>query len=274
MKPIYTAALAAVPVLSACGGGSSGGAAGSAAALNASTVAADGTATATRADVSRHDDGRIILSMTDGPLDGMTVICADEAMGDCTVVAPDTEADGTLLQRMSGDYTFVGNFQVVRTDDDAPGPSGQLVHAALPEADADITPTLPEGTVSYTGRFAAGAGLASGEEGLASGTAQIDAAFGSGVLTVALDGQLENGGAAVSASFGGVPIDGGTAGFAADDGTTLRFQGDPAGGDIRGAFYGPDADEVGGVFDIGNDAGGMSGVLLGCAGARDVCISD
>lgn len=267
------AAVVSAAILSACGGGGDGG--GSASSIqppNGFTLGTNGTVTEARADLSRGDDGRIVLHMTEGPMEGTTVMCEDETMGRCQVVGgpAGTSGDGTLIQRLSGNYAFVGNFAILQLVDGNLVSNNQLVQGSLPETD-DITTTLPDGQVNYTGQFQSGFGLENGEAGLMSGTATLVADFNSGRISGAFDGSTDAG-TGVSASFNNVTIDAANGQFTSTDDTLILFQGAEAGGNIHGAFYGPNANEAAGIFSLGNDLGGMSGIFLTCRGESAGCI--
>lgn len=265
-------AVVGTAILSACGGGGGGGSSAPTQAPNGFTLGTNGTVTEARADLSRGDDGRIVLTMTEGPMEGTTVMCVDETMGRCQVVGgpTGTSGEGTLVQRLSGNYAFVGNFAIMQLVDGDLVPNPQLVQASLPETQ-DVTTTLPDGQVNYTGEFESGFGLENGENGLMSGNATLVADFNSGRISGAFDGSTDAG-TDVSASFNNVTIDAANGQFTSTDDTLILFQGSEAGGDIYGAFYGPNADEAAGIFSFGNDLGGMSGVFLTCQGDNAGCL--
>lgn len=256
-------------ILAACGGGSGSG---QISPPNSFTLGTSGKITESRADISRSSDGRIVLTMTEGDMEGMTVLCEDRTMGSCQVVGgpAGTSAQGTLLQRMAGSYAFVGNFAVMQLVGGTLASNNQLAHGALPET-SSITPTLPEGQASYTGAFEAGFGLDNGESGLMSGDAQLIADFNTGQLSGAFSGATENG-TGVNASFNNITINATNGEFTSTDDTLILFQGAEAGGAVHGAFYGPNADEAAGIFNFGNTSGGMSGVFLTCHGDAATCL--
>ncbi|WP_296639529.1 transferrin-binding protein-like solute binding protein [Roseinatronobacter sp.] len=264
-------AVLSLGILAACGGGGGGGSA-QIAPPNSFTLGTAGKVTESRADISRSSDGRIVLNMTEGDMAGMTVLCEDQTMGRCQVVGgpAGTSAEGTLLQRMAGSYAFVGNFAVLQLVNGTLVSNNQLAHGALPET-ASITPTLPAGQASYTGAFEAGFGLESGESGLMAGNAQLIANFNTGQLSGAFSGATESG-TGINASFNNITISATNGEFTSNDDTLILFQGAEAGGDIHGAFYGPNADEAAGIFNFGNAAGGMSGVFLTCHGNTATCL--
>lgn len=264
-------AVLSVGILAACGGG--GGGSAQIDPPNSFTLGTSGNVSASRADVSRNSDGRIVLNMTEGAMSGMTVLCEDQTMGRCQVVGgpAGTSADGTLVQRLAGSYAFVGNFAVLQMVDGVLVSNNQLVHAALPET-SSITPTLPAAQASYTGAFQAGYGLENGESGLMSGSASLIADFNTGQLSGAMDGATEDG-TGITASFNNITINATNGEFTSTDDTLILFQGAEAGGDIHGAFYGPNANEAAGIFNFGNDAGGMSGLFLTCHGDTADCLN-
>ncbi|MCC1480591.1 transferrin-binding protein-like solute binding protein [Roseibaca sp. Y0-43] len=266
-------AVACSALLAACGGGGDGGGAPApVAAPNSFTLGTNGTIQEARADISRGEDGRIMLTMTEGPMEGTTVLCVDQTMGRCQVVGgPEgTSGEGTLVQRLAGNYAFVGNFAILQLENGALVSNNQLVYGGLPEH-ADQTVALPEGQVSYTGRFEAGYGLANEEAGLMSGTASLLADFNAGRISGAFEGAT-GAGTGVSASFNNLTIDATNGQFTSTDDTVILFQGVEAGGAIHGAFYGPNADEAAGIFNFGNDQGGMSGIFLTCQGDTAGCL--
>lgn len=273
MSSFQKSAFAGISVLalSACGGGGGGGTAAPVLAPNAISSETGQTPVASRADVSRHRDGRIVLSMTDGPMQGMTILCADQTLGACTVVggAPGTDPTGQLLTRMSGDYAFVGNFEVQRRDGATSQTTNQMVYAALPEQ-STATAALPNGVVDYSGQFQGGFGLANGESGRIDGDTTLLANFDTGRISGNMQAYTQAG-TAISANFNNLTLDATTRQFTATDDTTIRLQNQQAWGDINGGFFGPNAEEAAGVFNFGNGAGGISGLFLTCASGHSAC---
>jgi hypothetical protein len=262
--------------LAACGGGSDGaspiGNAGGLTQLDGNDpVVASGGATVqdARADVSRAADGRIMLDMLSGPMTGSTLLCVDQTMGACLVVGgpATTSGEGTLTHRLAGNFAFAGQFSVLHVSNGVQYRNEHVIHAPLPEANS-YNIDLPNGTAVYSGSFAAGAGVVVGgasQGGLANGSAQLIADFNTSILSGSLSGSLNNpANSAVSASFNGLVIDASNGSFAANANTLILFQGQQAWGDVDGAFYGPDAEEVAGSFSFGNPAGGMTGMFLAC----------
>lgn len=272
MNTLTLAPLCAVSLLAlaACGGGSS---APQQVPFNSSTVTTSSEVVPARADVSRAEDGRILLRMTAGPMDRTTILCEDARLGACQVVGgpAGTAGTGTLLERYHGQFAFAGNFSVMQLVDGNLEPTSQLVHAAgIDSAQGHVR--LPQGVVSHTGRFSAGAGLTDGPDGgMVTGDIELLVDFNMGVLGGSISGGFESG-EPVEASFNNVTINASNGQFAATDDTLFMFQSQVAGGDIRGAFYGPNAQETAGVFNIGNERGGMSGIFLTCQGAAANCI--
>lgn len=258
--------------LSACGGGGGGGAIITPAAPNAISAVAGANPVEARADVSRHNDGRIVLEMTEGPMAGMTLLCQDQSLGACSVVggAPGTDSSGRLVTRLAGDYAFLGNFEVQIREGSTSRSTNQIVYSALPEQ-SHVTTSLPTGVIDYTGQFEGGFGLVTGESGQLSGTATMLANFDTGRISGDMTGRSQAG-TLVSGNFNNLVIDPATQSFASTDATSIRFQQQEAWGDINGSFYGPNADEAAGVFNFGNGAGGMNGMFLTCEGAADSCI--
>ena len=276
MSSIPTTPLLAVSLLvvAGCSGGSSGRGVGAVPPQgSAMSIGADGTVQQARADVSRSGDGRILLSMTEGPMAGMTMECADATLGACLVDGgpAGTSASGTLLERYQGQYAFVGNFSVLQVSGDALVSSSHLVHASSPDWDATAA-SLPQGRVNYTGRFSAGAGLTDGPSGMIEGTTELVANFNTGVLAGSFSGGFEDG-TSVNANFNNITIDAANGQFTTTDDSVILFQGDLADGIIDGAFYGPGAEEAAGIFQMGNEHGGMSGIFLACQGLEATCIA-
>lgn len=265
-------AVLSVSILAACGGGSGAPTLPPAVPNALSTASGGGAPEVTRAKVSRHTDGGIVLEMTEGPMDGMTLLCDDQGLRECSVVggATGTAPKGRLATHLSGDYAFLGNFEVKIEDGSTATTTNQIVFSALPEQ-TDVTPRLPEGVVDYTGRFEGGFGLVNVDDGQLSGDATLLANFNSGRISGELFGQTQDG-LAVAGNFNNLEIDPATQGFRSTDGSTMQFQQQQAWGDINGGFYGPNAEEAAGVFNIGNSAGGMSGMFLACEGAQGTCI--
>lgn len=260
-------------ILAACGGGGGGGSVVAPAAPNAISATLGTDPVATRANVSRHSDGRIMLEMTEGTMRGMTLLCQDQTLGTCKVVggATGTDPTGRLISRMSGAYAYVGNFEVLIKDGASSKPSNQIVFANLPEQ-SNITTSLPNNVLDYTGEFVGGFGLVNGDSGQLTGTTTLLANFDTGRISGDVSGRTQMGNA-VSGSFNNLVIDPVTKSFAATDATTIRFQQQQAWGDINGSFYGPNAEEAAGVFNFGNGAGGMNGMFLACKGPNPNCIT-
>lgn len=276
MSKFVTAPLLAAAIFSlggCLGGGGSSGGAPQVQAPNAISQSSGNTVSTARADVSRASDGRILLRMTEGPMSGMSMTCTDATLGRCIVVGgPDgTSSEGTLLARYNGDYAFVGNFNVLQVTEDGIIGQSQLVHAARPGSETGNV-QLPQGNVDYTGAFSAGAGLQDGPSGMVEGTVQMVADFNQAVLSIQMDGSFESG-EHLSASFANITIDTASGSFTATDDSVILFQGAVVdGGILDGAFYGPNAEEAAGVFSVGNDLGGMSGIFLACQGMRADCV--
>lgn len=285
MNPRILTPLLAVAFIVVSGCDRSGGVAGNQApaslAPNSVTMGTSGGTEPARADVSMNDAGQILMTVTSGPMKDMTFLCADANSGTCTVVAPpDLElalGSGTLLHRMHGAFAFVGNFNVRQLSDPDSGGLTQLVHSGRIDGPGEAL-SMPQGVASYTGQFRAGAGINAGPdledrvEGIAQGQATVLANFNSARLTVDLNGAMDSG-EPIRAVFSGLTIDPATGYFASAAGATHEFQHEAAGGDMRGAFYGPQAAEAAGIFNIGSERhGGMSGIFLACKGLDDSCI--
>lgn len=262
---------AASLVLAACGG-NSGNRTTAPLPPNTLSVGQDNSVSQARADVSRAPSGQILLQMTEGPMAGMSVECVDATLGSCIVTGgPDgTSANGVLLERLHGQYAFVGNFNILQVGADGLQSQSLFVHSASPDADAG-TVTLPQERSNYTGAFHAGAGLADGTSGMVDGTVQMVADFNQGVLSMQMDGSFDNG-TGLSASVNNITIDASNGSFVTTSDSIILFQGALADGEVLGAFYGPNAEEVAGLFQMGNDLGGMSGMFLACEGFSADCI--
>jgi hypothetical protein len=239
------------------------------------TIGTDGTVSASRADVSRAQDGRILVRITDGPMENTSILCQDSSMGVCSVVGgpAGTAGQGTLVHRYQGDFAFVGNFSILQLVDDRLMSATQLVHSDLP-GNAPTPIQMPQhGVVSYTGQFHAGAGLSDGTSGLVAGTVSLLVDFNQAVLGGTMNGGFADG-PGLSASFNNVTINAANGQFAATDNTLFLFQGQRADGALGGAFYGPGAEEAAGLFNMGNAAGGMSGIFMACQGVEAACIRE
>lgn len=272
-------ALGAVSLIgvAACSSGGGMGANPQTQTRSATTISTDNTVHAAEATVSRNADGRILLSITEGPMAGVNVFCQDATLGTCQVIGgpANTTGEGTLLNRYYGQFAFVGNFSIMQLVGDKKLGSTQLVHGPNPDV-GGTNVTLPEGVRSYTGRFTAGVGLVDGPSGLVEGTASLAADFNSAVLGGSFSGGFDDEEkTTISASFNNVTINASNGQFTATDDTLILFQGDEAWGDIDGAFYGPNATEAAGIFSFGNEGvGGMSGVFLACQGVSATCIKE
>ena len=275
MSSIRTPALGAAVLVgvAACGGGGSGTPGDQA--RSATTISTDNSVHAADASVSRNDDGRILLSITDGPMEGVSVFCEDATLGACQVVGgpANTSGEGSLINRSYGQFAFVGNFSIMKLVDGEKQGSTQLVHDANPDlGHTDVT--LPEGTRNYSGQFTATADLADGPSGLVEGTASLAADFNTAVLGGSFTGSFDDATETrVTASFNNVTIDAANGQFTATDDTLILFQDREVSGDIDGAFYGPNASEAAGIFSFGgDDIGSMDGVFIACEGASASCI--
>lgn len=260
--------LAAVALVGACGGG---GSSSSTTPLPSNTLSVGPTNSVSqaRADVSRAPGGQILLEISDGPMAGMSVECVDATLGRC-IVTGRSSAEGVLLDRLHGQYAFVGNFNILQVVDGNLQGQSFYVHSNSPDASAG-TVNLPQNRTQYTGAFHAGAGLTDGPSGMVNGSVQMVADFNQGVLSVRMDGSFEDG-TALNASFGDITIDASNGQFTTTDDSIILFQGALADGEMLGAFYGPNADEAAGIFQAGNELGGMSGMFLTCQGLSADCI--
>ncbi len=259
-------------MVAACGGGGGGGGMNAPQPPNTLSISPTNTVTEARADVSRGPSGQILLLMTEGPMEGMSIECEDITLGSCIVAGgPEgTSANGVLLERLHGEYAFVGNFNILQVGDDGLQAHSIYIHSDNPDADGGAV-TLPQERSNYTGVFHAGAGLADGTSGLVNGTVDMVADFNQGVLSMQMDGNFDNG-TGLNASVSNITIDAANGQFVTTDDSIILFQGAMADGTVLGAFYGPNAEEAAGLFEMGNDLGGMSGMFLTCEGFSADCI--
>lgn len=207
----------------------------------------------------------VVLHMTSGAMQGMQLHCSDTTLMSCQVNdGPIGSISGELISQLRGIYSYAGHFKVLHVSSDGSMYSSEHVaHTALD----DTTVSLPQGTVTYDGRFAAGVSLSNGTNGIATGNVSLIANFNTAVLSGQMAGAVSHGGAStpVSASFNHVGIHTASGTFAAGPDTVFVFQGTLASGDMSGGFHGPSANEATGVFQIGNEQGGMTGIMLGCS---------
>ncbi len=264
--------------IAGCGGGGGGGAGGTPFVTRNSTTIDSQTfaASAARANLFRRSsDGAMVLQITDGPMAGVSVSCRDDHLQNCTVLGGrDNTGTGGLTQHLQGQYAFVGNFRIDQRIDGTDASAAQLVHEGALDSPA-TQPNLPRSDIptSYQGQFRGSAGLMDGPNGLVGGDAALEVNFAAGLLAARFDGGFENGGAPVSAAFNNVTINSQTGQFTATGNTVMTFQGTNAGGNFDGAFYGPTGQEAAGIFDLGNDSGGMSAIFLACEGMTE-CIRE
>lgn len=274
----FTAMAGVSLFLAACGGGGSKGGAAPVSVTRAptATVSQMGTTALppSRVEVSRNGADRVQFTFTDGPLKDMIVICADHAGAACTVVGgPDgTTAQGTLEGRMAGQHAYAGSLQILHNQDGALQRSFHRLYQAAPSTSPSVMPALPTGLATYTGAFMGGAGVGT-ETGIAEGGITLTVNFNSARLSGVMGGSMRGTGTPVTASFNNVTIAPGTGQFASDTSSTFLFNNLLGGGRVQGGFYGPNANEAAGVFELGSTAGGMSGIFLGCAGATASCVT-
>lgn len=206
-----------------------------------------------------------------GDLTGVSVVC-NRAGGGATVPECDVvNADSAwLVNELSGRYAYAGGFAINGHGPDGDQDSFVSIHSG-PGMNPKEETILPGETVGYRGRFQAGAGLTDGGtqyEGRATGSVELMADFTSGALSADFVGLLrdDESDALVDliAGFDGAVI-GPDGRFYNTDGTIFSFNGAQAWGELDGAFYGPNAEEVAGTYGFGNESGGMTGILLGCS---------
>ncbi len=246
--------------LSACGGGSGGGAAAPAAPLNALTQGHNGDQ-ASRASITRHEDG-FIVQIEDGPLRDTTVLCRDMRGQSCTVLGDPDQVTGeaTVLSQLQGRYAHAANITIGATEG---RDFTQLLHAPSTSRTVD-TIRMPQGVTTYTGDFRAGATLdRTNESGMIGGTVQLDMNFDTARLNASFNGGFPDDGSSVSARIIGATIDPSSNQIVASDTARVTFEGVAGGGMMEGAFYGPNAEEAAGIFAVGAaNIGGMSGIFV------------
>ncbi|MCL1628184.1 transferrin-binding protein-like solute binding protein [Roseibaca sp. V10] len=211
------------------------------------------------------------IDFHNGDLTGVAITCTRAGGGatvpECDVVNADS---AWLVNELSGRYAYAGGFAVNGHGPDADQDSFVTIHSG-PGQQADESVVLPGESVEYRGRFQAGASLIQGGvqyDGRATGSVDLTADFTSGTLSAEFQGLLrddtDNSYADLAAGFEGALI-GPDGRFYNSDGTVLSYNGTQAWGELDGAFYGPNAEEVAGTFGFGNASGGMTGILLGCS---------
>lgn len=264
----------AVLGLSGCGNGGSGGGAAPVArsftavlSQNMAPQAEDSKVLATR-----RESGEIQFQFQGGALADMIVICADHSGAECRVVGG---LEGTLREarqegRMAGRYAYAGSLKLSHVRNGVIEHSFHRMYQALPGQEG--VPQLPAGVQDYQGDFMAGA-LVGGEGGIAEGAVHLTANFDSGTLSGAFAGGMRDTGTPVAASFNNVTVDPGTGQFASGAGSSFSFNGASAGGVVQGGFYGPQAQEAAGAFEIGAGNDGMSGIFLACTPPQPNCVS-
>ncbi|MCC5983655.1 MAG: transferrin-binding protein-like solute binding protein [Rhodobacteraceae bacterium] len=202
------------------------------------------------------------------PLTGVAVKCSRMGGGasvpECHAVNAN---EAYLVHEIHGHYAYAGSFSVQGIHGRAGEDAFVMVHAPTRE-DASA---LPEGTADYQGRFQAGieatrdgrrhAGRITGNMSM---TADFDSATVSGTMNGWVPGMDAADDAPFEAGFRDARIapDGS---FFSTNATRFDFDGDRAWGELDGGFYGPDGREVAGAYSFGNDSGGLTGVLAGCA---------
>ncbi|MBR3370330.1 MAG: transferrin-binding protein-like solute binding protein [Rhodobacteraceae bacterium] len=273
------ALLGAAFFIAACSGGDSGGGGGGAPVVTRSftSVLSQGVGAqgdASRVFVSLRESGEVQFQFEDGFLKDAIVICEDYSGASCRVAGgpAGTLETGTLEGRMAGEYAYAGS---LRLDHAVDGQISQSYHRIYHSAPGSVAtrPALPQGVQDYRGHFMAGA-IVGGQGGIAEGGIAMTVNFDGGVLSGSMTGTLRDTTTEVRAGFNNVTIDRQTGQFATTDASTFTFNSQLAGGSAQGAFYGPQANEVAGTFDIGvNENNGMSGIFLGCRGVQDNCVS-
>ncbi len=260
--------------LAACGGGSGGGSTGPVE-RGSLSIGTDGLVDQSRASVSRADDGRILLRITEGPMQNTTVLCEDQTLGACSVVGgpTGTSGQGTLLQRLEGDYAFVGNFSILQLIGGTSQTISQFAHSERPGTPPARVRLPREGVANYAGRFSGSAGVSGRSAEMVEGDMSLLVDFNQAVLSGRMNADLSDG-QPVSAAFNNVTVNASNGEFEATRDTLFLFQEQPARGEMSGAFYGPGAQEAAGVFNLGNPQGNMSGIFLACQGSEASCIRE
>ncbi|WFE73591.1 transferrin-binding protein-like solute binding protein [Roseinatronobacter sp. S2] len=277
-----TALIGSVFFLSACSGGSSGG--GSSSGSKSPSATRSFTSVLSQISGAPEEESRVLATMREsgevqfqfegGVLNDMVVICDDYSGASCRVVGgPDGTTESARLEgRMAGEYAYAGSLRLDHAKD------GQIEHSyhRLYQSAPDRAATrlvMPQGVQDYQGHFMAGA-IVDGQGGIAEGGIRMTVNFDTALLSGSMNGTLRDTDTAVRAGFNNVTIDGKSGQFASTDTSTFSFNGGAAGGSVQGGFYGPQANEIAGTFDIGvNETNGMSGIFLGCRGLEATCVS-
>lgn len=216
----------------------------------------------------RRATGGAEVAFHNGPLTGVSVTCSRMGGGasvpECDAVNAD---EAYLVHEIHGHHAYAGSFSVQGINGRAGQDAFVMVHAPTRE-DASA---LPAGTAGYTGRFQAGVEATRDgrrHAGRITGTMEMTADFDSATLRGTMHGWLPGSDDVESARFEAgfrdarIAPDGS---FFSTNATRFDFDGNRAWGELDGGFYGPDGREVAGAYSFGNDSGGLTGVLAGCA---------
>jgi hypothetical protein len=284
MSSIRNVALvAAITGISACGGGSGGGSGSRDAppqipsSQTISSRAGEALARS-RVQVTRFDEQNLQLRFTDGPLEGVVAICAEGGARECRVTGATMDGYGRIENILSGEHAIAGTLALRHADSPEGAFSHHRLHLKAPDSAAGRVVLPTQGVTQFTGRFAGGGSL-HGTAGQVSGDVNMLADFDTGLIGGNMLGAItQNDGAvqSVAATFSNLTIDRRTGEFAGSGtnfsyGSTLAGAAN-AGGAMSGSFYGASAQEAAGVFEMGNEAGGMSGAFVACRGNNAGCI--
>lgn len=279
-----TALVGSLFFLSACSGGSGGAGGGGSSSSKSPSATRSFTGVLSQISGAPEEESRVLATMResgevqfqfeDGILQDMIVICADYSGASCRVVGgPEGTTETARLEgRMAGEYAYAGSLRLDHTSDGEITHSYHRLYQSAPDRAATRL-VMPQGVQDYQGQFTGGA-IVDGQGGIVDGGIRLTVNFDTALLSGKMDGSLRDIGTPVSAGFNNVTIDGQTGQFASTNASTFTFNGGAAGGNVQGGFYGPQANEAAGAFDIGvNDQNGMSGVFLACRGLEASCVS-
>ena len=172
---------------------------------------------------------------------------------------------------MAGNHAYAASLQLQQNAGGALSPSFHRIYHASPDTVTGARPALPQGVATYTGEFVAGAGVGA-QSGIAEGAMTLTVNFDAARVSGNLSGSLRDHRTPVSGSFNNISV-GQDGQFRSDANSSFLFENALAGGSVQGGFYGPTAQEAAGNFQIGNSAGGMSGIFLACQDTTRPCVS-
>lgn len=279
----HVALVAATIGISACSGGSGGGGSSRSSAPDIPTSqtissrAGDALERST-VQVTRFDDNTLQLRFTDGPLKDVVAICAEGGARECRVTGATMDGYGRIDNILRGEHSIAGTLALRHADSPEGSFSHHRLHLNAPDR-ARRNVVLPaRGTTQFTGRFVGGGSL-HGTAGQVAGDVNMLADFDTGSIGGNMLGAITQGDGAVqsvAATFSNLTIDR-TTGTFAGSGNNFSYGANlagaaNAGGAMNGSFYGATTQETAGVFEMGNEAGGMSGAFVACRGNSASCI--